>query len=128
MKCIKCGKELPENTQFCSECGASQKQNTQPQNQVQQAQYGQPQYQDPMQQPQYGQPPYQNPPQQQASKGDKTLATCAVVFAFLMPIVGLILGIVGVCKIKDEKLKKQCILAIPVSIVVWIVGAIIMML
>lgn len=93
-------------------------------------------------QPQAQQPPQFNqapqgqyiPPQQYpqtpppAETENKTLATCALVFAFLMPIVGLILGIVGTVKYKTPKYKNQCIAAIPVSIVVWILGILMMSL
>lgn len=50
-----------------------------------------------------------------------TLATCATVFAILMPIVGFILGIVGCCKYKDEALKKKSISAIVISILMWVI-------
>lgn len=53
------------------------------------------------------------------------LATCALVFSFLMPIVGLICGIAGIVKYKSENLKKKCIIAIPISIVVWIISTIV---
>lgn len=45
-----------------------------------------------------------------------TLATLAVVLAVLIPLVGLILGIVGIGKYQNEKYKKRCIAAIPISI------------
>lgn len=48
-----------------------------------------------------------------------TLATCAIVFAILMPIVGLILGIIGTVKYKNEKYKGRCVSAIVWSIVIW---------
>lgn len=54
-----------------------------------------------------------------------TLATCALVFSILMPIVGLICGIVGAVKYQTEELKKKCVIAIPISIVVWVIGMII---
>lgn len=48
-----------------------------------------------------------------------TLATCAIVFAILMPIVGLILGIIGTVKYKNEAYKKKSISAIVLSIALW---------
>lgn len=41
-----------------------------------------------------------------------TLSTCALVFAFLVPIVGLILGIIGMCTHKVEEYKKRSRLAV----------------
>lgn len=49
-----------------------------------------------------------------------TLLTCAIIFAFLMPIVGVILGIVGLVKYKSTQLRHASIGAIVVSIAVWI--------
>ena len=49
------------------------------------------------------------------------LATGALVCSFLIPIVGLILGIVGTVKYTTPSLKNRCITAIILSIVVWIV-------
>lgn len=59
------------------------------------------------------------------SENPKT-ARMAMGFAFLLPIVGIILGIIGLKKYSDPKLKKQCIIAIPVAIVAWIVWIFIM--
>jgi uncharacterized membrane protein YvbJ len=103
MFCPKCGNEISDQSVVCPKCGCPTS------NEV--------------------------PVQQQASTSapmlengeKKSLATCALVFSFLMPIVGLILGIIGTIKYKTEKLKKQCIIAIPISIVVWIISAVIML-
>ena len=54
------------------------------------------------------------------------LATGALVCSFLIPIVGLILGIVGACKYKTPEFKNKSIAAILVSILVWIFGGIIL--
>ena len=53
-----------------------------------------------------------------------TLATCAMIFAFLVPIVGLILGIIGVNKYYDYDLKQRSKNAIITSIIVWIISSI----
>lgn len=45
-----------------------------------------------------------------------TLSMLAVVFAFLAPIVGLILGIVGMSSYNDESLRKKCKGAIFISL------------
>lgn len=118
--CTNCGKQLREDEVFCSECGNAV--NAAPQQPI----YGQQPY-SPQQAPQFQQPvQVQQPPYSQVEEEKKTLATCALVFAFIMPIVGLILGIIGTVKYKSEKLKKQCIIAIPVSIVVWIINALVL--
>lgn len=115
--CPNCGKELKENAVFCAECGTAV--NPAPQqayaNQAPAQQFQQPAQ---VQQPMY--------PQVEEEK--KTLATCALAFAFLMPIVGLILGIIGVVKYKTAKYKNQCIAAIPLSIVVWVMLIVLSML
>ena len=54
------------------------------------------------------------------------LSTCAIVFAVLIPVVGLICGIVGTAKYKTQSYKNKCIAAIPISIVSWIVWAMIL--
>ena len=48
-------------------------------------------------------------------------ARMAMGFAFLLPILGVVFGVIGVKKYSDPKLKKQCIIAIPLSVVMAIV-------
>ncbi len=55
------------------------------------------------------------------------LATAALVCAFLCPLAGLICGIVGTAKYQDSTLKNRCIVSIVISIVVWIVAAILIL-
>lgn len=55
------------------------------------------------------------------SEETDTLATCAIVFAILAPIVGLILGIIGTVKYRNEAYKKKSITAIVLSVIVWAV-------
>lgn len=95
--CANCGKEIDEKAVVCVHCGCAVKDNTA---QVQ-----------------------ANAPQEEENKN---LANCALGFAFLIPIVGLILGIMGTVKYKTQKLKNQCIAAIPVSLVVWAISAAVM--
>jgi hypothetical protein len=52
------------------------------------------------------------------------LATCALVFAFLWPIVGLILGIIGVCKYVNPELRARSRNAIIWSVVIWALGTV----
>ena len=91
MFCSKCGNEIDDEAMICPKCGCAT------------ANMGN--------------------MKKSSSQSDESsgLATCAIVFAILMPIVGLILGIVGVCKYEDENLKKKSISAIILSIVIWVI-------
>ena len=64
-----------------------------------------------------GAPTVQNNQNQEESPA---LATVGTIFAILMPIVGLILGIIGACKYKTEDLKKKSIGVIVASIGMWV--------
>lgn len=57
-----------------------------------------------------------------------TMATCAIVFAILIPIVGFILGIIGVVKYKTDAYKKRSIAAIILSSVLWIANIVALIL
>lgn len=102
MFCQKCGNEINDSAVICPKCGC----------------------------------PVENDNVSQISSssnapiiedGEKrTLADCAIVFSILFPIAGLILGIIGTAKYKTAKLKNKCIAAIPISIVVWIISAMLM--
>ena len=48
------------------------------------------------------------------------IATGALVCSFLIPIVGLLLGIVGACKYKTPEFRNRSIAAIGISILVWV--------
>lgn len=91
--CSKCGKELMDEAVICVNCGCAVV-NEQTANQT--------------------------AVQNRESSGT---ANCALVFSFLCPIVGLIIGIVGLCKYKEQKLRKRCTTAIVVSILIWILGS-----
>jgi len=54
------------------------------------------------------------------------LAACAAWFAVLIPIVGLILGIVGVCKYQTESYRNTCVWSIVLSIVFMIISAVVL--
>ena len=100
MFCQKCGKEINDEAVVCIGCGC-------PVNSAQTATTAN--------------PSVQNKPIPESN----STANCALLFAFLMPIVGLIMGIVGTCKYKTPSLKSKCVSAIVVSIISWIVWAII---
>ncbi len=136
--CQYCGKEMVDEAMVCPNCGATVA-NSQPMNQG----YGQPMnqgYGQPMNQG-YGQPMnqgYGQPMNQgygqpmgypEFQQPEKTgLATAALVFAILIPFIGLILSIVGMSKYKTEAMKKKCKTSLIVSIVVWAINFIILLL
>ncbi len=95
--CTKCGKQLFDEAVFCPGCGCPV-----PVAGNQYAQY----------QPQYQQP------QKKESSGT---ATAAIICAFLLPVIGLILGIVGNSKYTDPNLKRKSKAAIFLSIGMWII-------
>ena len=97
--CQKCGKELVDEAVVCPGCGCSVNDVAVQANNV-------------------------APLEQEENPG---LQRAAVICAFLVPIVGLICGIIGAIKYKTPKLKKQCIAAIPISIVVWIITALLLL-
>ena len=103
MYCPKCGKEIFDEAIVCPYCGCAIKENNPASlNSV-------------------------NSTNAPVIENGETpgLATAALIFAFVMPIVGLILGIVGLTKYSSQSLRNKCIAAIPISIVVWIISAII---
>ena len=51
----------------------------------------------------------------------RRLARCAMIFAFLLPVVGLILGIIGVCTYQSSSHKSTCGFAIAIAVVTMIV-------
>lgn len=114
MFCSKCGKEIDNSAVVCPNCGCPTG-NGQPQQSAQ---------------PNYQQNSYNAQPmtaeQASATAESGGLARAAVICAILIPIAGIICGIIGIAKYKDPSYKKQCIIAIPVAIVVWIITAIIM--
>ena len=102
--CSKCGKEIMDEAVICVHCGCPVTNatfNTAP-----------------------AQPPVQPLNDPTESGG---LATAAMIFAFLIPLLGFILGIVGACKYKTPSYKGTSSAAIFVSIVVWIVSFAILM-
>lgn len=123
MFCSKCGKEIDNSAVVCPNCGCPTG-NGQPQ------QSAQPNYKQQPTQANYQQNAYNAQPmtaeQASATAESGGLARAAVICAILIPIAGIICGIIGIAKYKDPSYKKQCIIAIPVAIVVWIITAIIM--
>lgn len=127
MFCSKCGKEIDNSAVVCPYCGCPTT-NGQPQQTTQasfQNQTAQPNYQ------QAYQPNANNTQPMTAQQASATaqsggLARAAIICAILFPIAGIICAIIGIVQYTDPTYKKQCIIAIPVAIIVWIISAIIM--
>lgn len=96
MFCSKCGNQIDDDAIVCPKCGCATS-NYHPASNKQGS-------------------------QSVVEEEKSTLSTLSIVFAILMPIVGLILGIVGCCKYKNPQFKNKCIAAIPISIVVWAIS------
>ena len=94
MYCSKCGKEIHDQAVVCTGCGCAVKQN-----------------EDKMS--------VENSNKQK--RESSSTANCALLFAFLIPIVGFIMGIVGCVKYQTPTYKNRCIVAIVLSVVVWLV-------
>ena len=137
--CPKCGAEA--DGIFCLNCGAAV--NSEPAapaptskpvgNDFKEKPIGgapyQPQQPAQPQQPYYPpQPPVQQPyypPAPQPQQEKSGMATAAIVFAFLIPLVGFILGILGKKKYQSPALQKRCQTAIVISVIVFIINLII---
>lgn len=89
--CSKCGKELVDEAVICVGCGC----------------------------PVNGTPSANTQKTQQAETSG--LATGAIICAFLLPLVGLILGIIGNSKYSDPQLKQKSKSAIFISLGMWII-------
>lgn len=96
MYCEKCGKKIDDNAMICPECGCATSNFRSNRN--------------------IG----------TVGEEKSTLATLSIVFAVIMPIVGLVLGIIGVCKYQNEEYKERCNLAIKLSIGLWIISFILL--
>ena len=97
MFCPKCGKEINDEAVICIGCGCSVN-SAKSANNTESSETTKP------------------------TPESNGMANCALLCAFLIPILGLILGIVGVCKYKTQSNKGKCLAAIGVSIIVWIIS------
>lgn len=95
--CQKCGKQLLDEAVICPGCGCAVNNN-----------------------------PSVMPQGNTAQQETPGIATGALICSFLVPIVGLILGIVGACKYQTPSLKNKSIAAIAFSIGVWALSAVIL--
>ena len=94
MFCKNCGKEINDEAVICVGCGCSVKNESTPTT-----------TQD-----------YQYPIE------STTIANCALIFAFLVPIVGVILSIIGLTKYRTPEFRSRCVTSLIVSTIVWVVS------
>lgn len=64
---------------------------------------------------------YAPPPRFRESSG---IAIAALICALLVPLVGLILGIVGLTRYQDRTYRKMCIWAVVLAPIVWVINLI----
>ncbi len=101
--CSKCGNQVFDEAVICPKCGCEveQKQNNY----------------------------YQQPAKKERvvnyertqERESPSMASTALLFAFLVPIVGIILGIIGMNKYRTQEYRKKCRTALIVGIVVQVV-------
>ena len=97
MFCPKCGKQIHDDAVVCIGCGCQVPRKSEVKEQT----------------------------EKKPKKESNSTANCALLFAFLFPIVGLIMGIVGCVKYQTQEYKTRSIIAIVVSVVVWVASAVI---
>ena len=117
MFCSTCGSQINDAAAICPNCGCPTAQA--PVNTAA-----------PQAAPYTAQPPFMQPQSTAPvleSGETPGLAMAALVCSIIFPIVGLLLGIIGAVKYQTPVLKKRCIIAIPLSIGVWIVTALLIM-
>lgn len=136
MKCSCCGKELVSSDRFCPNCGQNNDYYVEPKKKDinETPIVNQPISTTPVKNQTYdnqnsqnyninsSQNSYQQTPvvvQQQDVEGS-SIAICAVVFGALGGWLGLVLGIVGLCRYKEKGNRVMCIIGI-LSWVIWLV-------
>ena len=100
MFCSKCGNEIDNEALICPKCGCATANMTSQKSTATVA----------------------------ASGETSTLANCALIFAVIGPTIGLILGIIGTVKYKDEAYRKKSITAIILSLILTVVYYVILFL
>lgn len=122
MICNNCGREIDDRAVICPGCGVPTVNYSRPVNNTQ-----------PHQQEFYNNRGFQSTQQYNESseyslQESGGLATGALICAFFVPVLGLILGIIGAVNYKNESLKKRSVTAIVVSAVIWILLFILILL
>jgi len=98
MFCSKCGKEISDKDKYCPYCGCENSQNEKSRNESSD-----------LQQKEVTQTPVQE------IRADKTVGVLSLVFAFIFPLVGLIISIIGLVKYKDKENKSLCTAGLIIS-------------
>lgn len=98
MFCSKCGKEISDKDKYCPYCGCEISQNEKSGNESSD-----------LQQKEAIQTPVQE------KRVDKTIGVLSLVFAFIFPLVGLIISIIGLVKYKDKENKSLCTVGLIIS-------------
>lgn len=101
--CTRCGKALDDNANFCGECGTRLEGNSP-----------------------YGVYNTYNQNTNNQPQESSTLSICALIFAFVSPIIGVILGIMGCVKYQTPSYKKMSIAAIILSVASWVISFILL--
>jgi len=112
--CEKCGAQLDDSATFCSFCGNFVSKNVQEANP--QVNYEQSN----VQQPQANGTKYMV----ETNEG-KALGICSIVFAFISPFVGVILGIIGLCTYKTNASKRLARIGLILSIVMAVLNVVV---
>ncbi|MBQ9265600.1 MAG: zinc-ribbon domain-containing protein [Bacilli bacterium] len=114
MFCSNCGKEISNKDKYCPYCGCEISQNEKDGSESSD-----------LQQKEVMQTP------EQEKRVDKTVGVLSLVFAFVFPLVGLIISICGLVKYKDKENKSLCMAGLIISgidIIVYFVISIFLML
>lgn len=115
MYCTKCGAQVHDGDRFCPSCGA--------------ALNSSPAYIDPFEpQTNYNPPPVQQPQnqwQQTAPTEENSMAILGFIFAFIFPIVGLILSIMGLKKRQYHGLAVAGVVISIISIIIYVIAVIV---
>ena len=100
MFCSNCGKEITGKDRFCPYCGCENFQNENSETNAAT-----------VEQKEVAQTPVQE------KRVDKTIGVLALVFAFVFPLVGLIISICGLAKYKDKENKALCMAGLIITVI-----------
>ncbi|MBQ3888952.1 MAG: hypothetical protein II738_04295 [Clostridia bacterium] len=138
--CPYCGATMTDETLICPNCGRpADGAPSQTQPPYDQQPYAQQSYSQPANQQPYAQQPYAQAPNQQyqppygqpyypTAPENQTLAVLALVFSFVEPIIGIILGAVGLNKLHEPKNRSMCKAGLIISIVRIVLAVILVIL
>ncbi|MBR3096130.1 MAG: zinc-ribbon domain-containing protein [Clostridia bacterium] len=104
--CQKCGKELLDEAVICPNCGCAVA---------------------PVQPSSPTESPFATETPQPQSRESDSSANMALLFAFLIPIVGIILGVINMGKYQTKKYKDRCVAAIVIGAIVQIIMILLVM-